>query len=122
MFNDHKQYVEWLEGSMLKRLARDFSVGYEQVTCLGETQETLRRVTICAPCRVRRMQALIYFKPLDEPISYRMEFSIDLVPHYRMLDNTYVPRVWLILAGQCGDCGHVYYIYMLQKEGNFYIG
>lgn len=121
MFNDHKQYIEWLEASMLKRLRRDFEVKADAVTCQGEVEHAVHRVTICGFCRERQMHAPLYLESL-EPLPTRVEFSVDLVPHHRVLDNTYRPRVWLILAGQCRDCGHVYYIYMLQKEGNPYIG
>lgn len=123
MPNNDKQYIEWLQGSMFKRLRRDFDVRADAITCQGEVEHAVHRVTICGFCRERRMHAPIYFEPPEgeESVSYLVEFSVDLVPHYRMLDNTYRPRVWLILAGQCKDCGHLYYIYTLQKEGNPYI-
>lgn len=124
MFNDHKQYVEHLETSMLKRLASDFGVGYDRVTRIGEVQSPAQHAVICGFCVERRLQSAIYFEvqePRPEGTRYRVEFFVDLKPHYRMIDNVYTPKVWLVLAGQCANCGHVYFVYWHDKRRNPYL-
>lgn len=119
-----EEHGQWLRDRISTRLKRDFKVSYDDITCQGEREETARFATLCGFCLDRQIRAPLYFEENDgpDPMGFYVDFAVDLNPLFRMWDNTGIPIVWLILAGQCSDCGHVYYIYSMQKKGNPYIG
>lgn len=108
-------YEEGWLNSLIRRLARDFEVKRERVRDAGEVQEQDRYLLICGDCRLRQMNAPQYLEAYDGSVPYRVEFVVDLLPKLRSL-NSITGTLWLILAGQCADCGAVYFVKTIQRR------
>lgn len=100
------------ENTMVKRLALEYGVDRDQVINQGQVADRLNRVTICGACRVRQANTEDYE---NRPIPYRVEFSVRLEPKLRVLDNQLFLVYW-VLAGQCQDCGLVYFVWWLDTD------
>lgn len=100
--------IEQQEYRTVKRLAAHYGEASERITGVGESYHSDQLRVLCLECG-KRLANGDFFVETRQPswLSTQVK-SVELKPVYRVIDNVY-RRVGTILAGQCQDCGHVYY-------------
>lgn len=110
----HQQ--QWLH-SLTRRIARDYQVELGMVRQAGEVDKCTHYTLICVDCRLREVTAPRFFEPLEPNIAVRASFLVELLPKLRSIDNV-THQTFVVLCGQCQDCGQVYFVYAEMGKRN----
>lgn len=92
-----------------KLLAARYDVRISRITDVGLVDNGHRWEVLCVECGVRRVNMLLEPVELDRiPAPWLSNDSISLLPTHEFADNVLYRR-YIILSGQCQDCGAVYF-------------
>lgn len=103
---------DFFEYGVLKAVAQAHEVARDAVTSIGEVPNTDSYFVICLHCRLREINAPRYMGPSEGPSPYgtMVTFLVRLLPKVYIENNLPIPiyRKYVVLSGQCEDCGHIY--------------
>jgi len=88
------------------RVSKHFGVGISRVTDSGGADNAERWQVLCTQCKSLEMKMLHLFYEI-EPTNYTNP-TVNLLKLFEFGNNVLFYR-GLVLAGQCPDCGHVYF-------------
>lgn len=112
--HEHFQYT------VVKHIARQYGVKRENVTPIGEVDDEASWFVVCKECRLRELHAPIFMEETVglEPLT-QVNFVVRLLPKLRGVNHIYTLgfKYYVVLSGQCEDCGHVYCAWSPLKTG-----
>lgn len=95
--------------SITSLLTKRYDIRSSRITDVGLVDNRYRWEVLCAECGVRR--EIMFMEPVEPdriPASWLSNDSISLLPTHEFVDNVLFRR-YIILSGQCQDCGAVYF-------------
>lgn len=100
--------LEQQEYRTVKRLAAHYGESPDRVTFVRESSHPSSVRVLCVECG-KRLANGDFFVETRQPSWLSTQVSpVALGPVYRVIDSVH-NRIATVLAGQCLDCGHVYY-------------